>query len=83
MGVGVGVDKENLYMMTELERWEGWNQGVGVGADPALCPAQRNGLRENDMRQRQRGREKGMLAGLGRRGDEEEGEEAEDGLWRV
>ena len=24
-----------------------------------------------------------MLAGLGRRGDEEEGEEAEDGLWRV
>ena len=53
----VGVDKENLYMMTELERWERWNQGVGVGADPALCPTQRNGLRENDMRQRQRQRE--------------------------
>lgn len=40
-------------------------------------------IRRKRQRQRQRGREKGMLAGLGRRGDEEEREEAGDGLWRV
>ena len=40
-------------------------------------------IRRKRETERQRGREKGMLAGLGRRGDEEEREEAEDGLWRV